>query len=214
MDTVYPSPRVHMSLMNQPANMHSVVLSNHRQVILAGSWTSELRPWLKITASFQLSIYTSEASLAMHVNLLDSLNYSCHAGSIDPKTEVLTVHGISEPDCLSVERWHTCYLPMSLNLLRTQYFLPPPFLPGAVRAQARWLYWHAMTSSITAVETWVLGLLVNLLRGETRLHGARHGCMSELMKAQLRKHSGNAMCCVEMQCDDALLGWTLFLRSE
>lgn len=125
MDTVYPSPRVRTSLMNQPANVHSVVLSNRRQVILAGSWTSELRPWLKITASFQLSIYTSEASLAMHVNLLDSLNYSCHAESIGPKTEVLTVHGISEPDCLSVERWHTCYLPMFLNLLRTQYFLPP-----------------------------------------------------------------------------------------
>lgn len=66
--------------------MHSVVIPNPGQVILAGSWTSKLLPWLKIIESFQFSICTTEEKLAMHINLLDSLvNYSCHTGRYWPK---------------------------------------------------------------------------------------------------------------------------------
>ena len=78
----------------------------------------------------------------MHINLLDSLvNYSCHAvEDIGPKMVVLTVHYISEPDSSLVERWHAHYLPVFLDIIRTQYFLPSfsaKRLLGAVTAQAR-----------------------------------------------------------------------------
>lgn len=75
MDAVYPFPGVGTKKPSwpQPANMYSVVLPNPRQVILAGSWTSELLPWLKIIESFQFSVHITEATLAMHINFLDSL---------------------------------------------------------------------------------------------------------------------------------------------